>query len=47
MKHDKIVFLSKAKLDTIEVLISKALADSYINDNECVSLNNRLRELMR
>ena len=30
-KHDKIVLLGKSKLDTIEVLISNALIDSYIN----------------
>ena len=29
-KHDKIVFLGKDKLNTIEVLISKALTNSYI-----------------
>ena len=29
-KHDKIVLLGKDKLNTIEVLISKALIDSYI-----------------
>ena len=33
-KHDKIVLLGNAKLDTIEVLISKALIDSYINHEE-------------
>ena len=43
-KHGKIVFLGEAKLDTIEVLISKALVDSYISDDEFVSLNNVLRE---
>ena len=26
-KHDKVVFLAKTKLNTIEVLISKALID--------------------
>ena len=30
-KNDKIVLLRKNKLNTIEVLISKALIDSYIN----------------
>ena len=29
-KHDKIVLLGKSKLDTIEILICKALLDSYI-----------------
>ena len=33
-KHDKIVLLAKFKLNTIEVLISKALIDSNINHNE-------------
>ena len=28
--HDKIVLLGKANLNTIEILISKALIDSYI-----------------
>ena len=43
-KHDKIVLLRKTKLDTIEVLISKALIDPYINHDEFVSVNNVLRE---
>ena len=43
-KHDKIVLLRKDKLNTIEVLISKALIDSYISHNEFVSVNNVLRE---
>ena len=30
-KHDKKVLLGKAKLDTINVLISKTLTDSYIS----------------
>ena len=36
--------LGKDKLNTIEVLISKALTDSYISHGEFVSLNNVLRE---
>ena len=36
--------LGQTKLDTIEVLISKALMDSYINYDEFVSVNNVLRE---
>ena len=32
------------KLNTIEVLISKALSDSYINHDKFVSVNNVLRE---
>ena len=36
--------LGKSKSDTIEVLISKALIDSYISRDEFVSVNNVLRE---
>ena len=43
-KYDEIVLLRKAKLDVIEVLISKALIDSYINHDEFVLVNNVLRE---
>ena len=43
-KHDKIIFLGKDKLNTIEFLISKALIDSYISHDEFVSVNNVLRE---
>ena len=42
-KRDKIVLLEKDKLNTIEVLISKALIDSYISHDEFVSVNNILR----
>ena len=42
-KHDKIVLLGKDKLNTVEVLISKALIDSYISHYELVLLNNVLR----
>ena len=41
---DKIVFLGKDKLNTIEVLISKALINSYISHDEFVSIINVLRE---
>ena len=34
--HDKIVLLEKDKLNTIEVLISKALIDSYISHDKFV-----------
>ena len=40
--HDKIVFLGKNKLNTIEVLISKALIDAYISRGEFISVNNVL-----
>ena len=43
-KHDKIVLLIIDKLNTITVLIYKALIDSYINHDEFVSVNNVLRE---
>ena len=43
-KHDKIVLLRKDKLNTIEVLISKALIDSYIIHGEFVLIKNILRE---
>ena len=40
----KIVLLTKTKLNTIDVLISNALTDSYINHEEFVSVNSVLRE---
>ena len=43
-KHDKIVFLAKSKLNSIEVLISKALIDSNISHDEFVLINNVLKE---
>ena len=43
-KHNKIVLLGKDKLSTIEVLVSKALVDSYIIYDEFGSVNNVLRE---
>ena len=44
MKYDMIVLLGKTKLNTIEVLISKSLIDSYISHDGFVSVNNVLRE---
>ena len=38
------MLLGKDKLNTIEVLISKALIDSYISHDEFASANNVLRE---
>ena len=43
------MLLGQTKLDTIEVLISKALMDSYINYDEFVSVNvlreyNKMKE---
>ena len=39
-KHDKTKFLGKDELNTIEVLISKVLIDSYVSHDEFVSVNN-------
>ena len=36
--------LGKDKLNTIEVLISKALIDSYISHEELASVKNELRK---
>ena len=43
-KLDKIVLLAKTKLNTIEVLISKAIIDSFTSHDEFLLLNNVLRE---
>ena len=43
-KLDKIVLLAKTKLNTIEVLISKAIIDSFTSHDEFFLLNNVLRE---
>ena len=43
-QHDKIVLLGKDKLNTIEVLISKELIDSYISHDEFAFVNNVLRK---
>ena len=43
-KHDKIVLLGKAKLNTVEVLISKTLINSNIIHDIFVSVNNVLKE---
>ena len=43
-KHDKIVLLAKSELNSIEVLISKALIDSVISYNEFVLTNNEFKE---
>ena len=43
-KHDKIALLEKSKLNSIEVLISKALIDSNISHDEFVLINNVLKE---
>ena len=38
--QNKIVLLEKAQIDTIKVLISKALIDSNISHDEFFSVNN-------
>ena len=38
------MLLGKAKLNTIEVWISKALMNPYINHNEFSSVNNVLKD---
>ena len=43
-KHDKIVLLAKSKLNVIEVLISNALIDSVIRNDEFVLINYVLKE---
>ena len=43
-KHDKIVLLAKSKLNSIEVLISKTLIDSFISHYEFVLINNVQKE---
>ena len=42
--HDKVVFLAKAKLNSIEVLNSKTLIDSVISHDEFLLINNFLKE---
>ena len=44
-KHDKIVLLAKSKLNSMEVLISKALLDSNISYDEFTLMKNALREI--
>ena len=43
-KHGKIVLLAKSKLNSLEVLISKALIDSNISHDEFVLINNALKK---
>ena len=43
-KHDKIVLLAKSKLNSIEVLISKALIDSVISHEEFVLIDNVVKK---
>ena len=43
-KHDKIVLLRKSKLNSLDVLISKALIHSNISHDNFVLINNGLKE---
>ena len=43
-KHNKIVLLRKDKFNAIEVLVSKALIESYISHDEFIPVNNVLRK---
>ena len=42
--HSKIILLAKSKLNSIEVIISKALINSNISHNEFILINNVLKE---
>ena len=44
IKYIQIVLLGKDKLNTIEVLISKTLINTYITHDEFISTNSVLRE---
>ena len=43
-KYGNIALLAKTKLSPIDVLLARALIDSYIGCDEFVLLNNALRE---
>ena len=43
-KHDKIVLFAKSNLNSIEVLIPKALMDSNVSHDEFVLINDVLKE---
>ena len=43
-KHDKIVLLAKCKVNSIEVLISKALTNSNISHEEFLLIKNMIKE---
>ena len=45
-KHDKILSLSKSKLNSLELSISKALIDSSISYDQFVLINNVLKNWM-
>ena len=43
-KRGEIILLGKTKLDTIDFVVSKSLIDPYINHDEFIVVNNKLRE---
>ena len=43
MKHKEIVLLTKSRLNSIEVLISKALIDSNISHDDFLLINSVLK----
>ena len=43
-KHDRIILLAKSQLNSIEILISKALIDFSISYDEFVLINDVLKE---
>ena len=43
-KHNKIALLAKSKLNSIKVLIIKALIDSVISHDEFILINNIQKE---
>ena len=46
-KHDKIVLLSKPRLNTLEILIFKDMVDVNISHEEFASVNNVLLEYVK
>ena len=45
-KYVKIVLLTKPKLNSVEVFISKTLIDSNISHDKFILMNNVLKEFM-
>ena len=43
-KRGEIILLGKTKLDSIDFVVSKSLIDPYINHDEFIVVNNKLRE---
>ena len=43
-KYNEVVLLGKTKLNTIQILVSRGLTDSYISHDEFLSVNNVLKE---